>query len=154
MGRLEPVIRADIDAQSSEGCMKGTRVQILKELRTWSRDPDAPRMYWLNGMAGTGKSAIARSFCHALQKDHLLGGSFFCSRGGSAAEGDSQRIIPTLAFSMASHSSPFYKSLLAELDKTASSIHWNVTVQLERLKRNPLSSLDGDLDGDLGASLG
>jgi hypothetical protein len=28
-------------------------------------------------MAGTGKSAITRSFCHMLRKDKQLGGSFF-----------------------------------------------------------------------------
>ena len=86
--KLGRVHRADIDAQSPDGCMKGTRTQILKELRAWSRDPNAPRIYWLNGMAGTGKSAIARSFCRTLHDDDLLGGSFFCARGGSVEEGD------------------------------------------------------------------
>jgi hypothetical protein len=32
-------------------------------------------------MAGTGKSSIARSFCHMLRKKKQLGGSFFCLRG-------------------------------------------------------------------------
>ncbi|KAJ7792036.1 hypothetical protein B0H14DRAFT_2395020, partial [Mycena olivaceomarginata] len=54
--------------QSPQGCLEGTRVDLLADLRAWSRDPDVPRIFWLDGMAGTGKSAIARSFCHMLCK--------------------------------------------------------------------------------------
>ncbi|KZV76324.1 hypothetical protein PENSPDRAFT_747783 [Peniophora sp. CONT] len=140
--KLERVSRADIDAQSPEGCMKGTRITVLRDLRSWSHDRNAPRIYWLNGMAGTGKSAIARSFCHVMRRDKLLGGSFFCSRGGSVEEGDAQRIIPTLAASMASRSLTFNKSVLAELKEESSSPHWNLALQIERLLQKPLSTFD------------
>ncbi|KZV63220.1 hypothetical protein PENSPDRAFT_758152 [Peniophora sp. CONT] len=140
--KLHRVDSADIDAQDSEGCMKGTRVKILRDLDAWSHEHDAPRIYWLNGMAGTGKSAIARSFCHMLQRGNLLGGSFFCSRGGSVQQGDARRIIPTLAASVASCNMAFNKHLLAELIKKPFSIHWNLALQIEQLLKIPLSSVD------------
>ncbi|KZV76440.1 hypothetical protein PENSPDRAFT_722593, partial [Peniophora sp. CONT] len=140
--RLGPVSRADIDSQSPEGCMNGTRVKLLKDLNSWSHERNAPRIYWLNGMAGTGKSAVARSFCKKLQRDNLLGGSFFCSRGGSVEEGDVQRIIPTLAASLATHDATFNRRLLAELHGQPFSVHWNLALQIERLLMRPLSSIE------------
>ncbi|VDB88713.1 unnamed protein product [Peniophora sp. CBMAI 1063] len=141
MEKLHRVDSADIDAQSPEGCMKGTRVQVLKDLRNWSRNSNAPRIYWLNGMAGTGKSAIARSFCHALRQNSLLGGSFFCFRGGSIERGDARRIIPTLAASMAARHAAFNAALLSALEKDPFSLHWNFEVQIERLLVNPLAHI-------------
>jgi adenylylsulfate kinase-like enzyme len=56
----------------------------LRDLQRWSTDPAAHRIFWLDGMAGTGKSAIARSFCRFLHENSLLGGSFFCLRGNES----------------------------------------------------------------------
>jgi adenylylsulfate kinase-like enzyme len=39
--------------------MKGTREQILSDITTWAKAPDAPVVFWLDGLAGTGKSTIA-----------------------------------------------------------------------------------------------
>jgi pantothenate kinase-related protein Tda10 len=59
--------------------MEGTRVAILGDL-AWTMEADAPPIYWLSGMAGTGKSAIALALSRLLDANGLLGGSFFCSR--------------------------------------------------------------------------
>jgi hypothetical protein len=47
----------------------------------WSGNPDSPCIFWLNGMAGTGKSTIARTIAHKLNEKECLGASFFFSRG-------------------------------------------------------------------------
>ncbi|KZV62474.1 hypothetical protein PENSPDRAFT_617840, partial [Peniophora sp. CONT] len=101
LDRLERLDKAELSAQDRSKCLPGTRVSVLADLSNWSRDPGAPRTYWLNGMAGTGKSAIARSFGQTLQKAGLLGGSFFCSRESDAELKDTKRIIPTLAAALA-----------------------------------------------------
>ncbi|KAJ7060563.1 hypothetical protein C8F01DRAFT_988842, partial [Mycena amicta] len=116
-------------------CLEGTRVNLLKDLQAWSRDPNSPQIFWLDGMAGTGKSAVARSFCHMLAKDEQLGGSFFCLRG-NANQGNPNRILPTLA-------NIAYKwALLAALDR---GISWNANlkIQAENLLEKPLSSTHG-----------
>ncbi|KZV59419.1 hypothetical protein PENSPDRAFT_760435 [Peniophora sp. CONT] len=142
LDKLRRVEAADFDAQNSNGCLEGTRVEILEGLSDWSRDPLAPQIYWLNGMAGTGKSAIARSFCLDLREANLLGGSFFCSRRASAAEADVRRIIPTLAVSMALRDTHCTMALLAELDVNTFSRHWKLDLQIERLLVKPFSGIE------------
>jgi cytidylate kinase len=111
--------------------MDGTRVGILRDLDLWCRDERAPCIFWLDGMAGTGKSAIARTFSRSLRKENLLGGSFFCSRGSAARE-DTKRIIPTLAASLARRDSGYRDALLHTLDDNKDlTVHSNLDEQLE-----------------------
>jgi hypothetical protein len=54
------------DAAFSAGerneCFKpGTRIDILQDIEDWIEDTHTLPSYWLNGMAGTGKSTIAQS---------------------------------------------------------------------------------------------
>ncbi|KAJ7491540.1 hypothetical protein B0H11DRAFT_2228689 [Mycena galericulata] len=139
--KLGCVDAADIDAQSPEGCLKGTRVDLLNDLRAWSCDPNSPRIFWLDGMAGTGKSAIARSFCRMLREDKRLGGSFFCLRG-NVNLGNLKRILPTLARHLASQDMTYKWALLAALD-TGISWNANLEIQVEKLLEKPLHSAHG-----------
>jgi hypothetical protein len=62
--------------------MDGRHKQVLAEIMAWARggggggDGDAsggdrlqPCIYWLNGMAGTGKSTIACTYCTETMKN-------------------------------------------------------------------------------------
>jgi hypothetical protein len=113
--------------------MENTRVALLNELYDWSRDESAPRIFWLDGMAGTGKSAVARSFGRILDAEGRLGGSFFCSRIGLAEQGNVKRIIPTLVSSLARRSADFKAALLAALENGDFSFHTNLDVQVRFL---------------------
>ncbi|VDC05179.1 unnamed protein product [Peniophora sp. CBMAI 1063] len=144
LARLTPASSASIDAQSVEGCMPGTRLRILKDLQDWSRDPQAQKIYWMSGMAGTGKSAIARSFCHILREDSMLGGSFFCSRRGDVENGDVKRILPTLCASLISYSTSYTRSLLSALEGRKDrglSPHLNLRKQIEMILESPFSEM-------------
>jgi len=80
----------------------------------WAKDPRSPRLYWMNGMAGTGKTTIAYSFCEQLQDSGLLGANFFCSR--SLAEcSDIRHVIPTTARQLARSCPQFAPALLEVL---------------------------------------
>jgi len=79
----------------------------------WANDPHKPRLYWMNGMAGTGKTTIAYSFCEQLQEKGLLGANFFCSRSLPECS-DVRNIIPTTARQLA-RSSPQFASALVEV---------------------------------------
>jgi hypothetical protein len=118
--------------------MKDTRVRILKDLRDWSRDKEAPRIFWLDGMAGTGKSAIARELSRMLRNEHILGGTFFCSRRGVAEQADVKRILPTLAASLASQDAGYKNNLLAALTNSPISTTSNLEVQVGVLLKQPL----------------
>lgn len=58
-------------------CMPNTRVALLDEIMGWSNNPHEKCMFWLNGMAGTGKSTIARTIARKLHDQGRLGASFF-----------------------------------------------------------------------------
>ncbi|KAF7364754.1 hypothetical protein MVEN_00345300 [Mycena venus] len=142
--KLGYVATADIDAQSPEGCLDRTRVDLLADLRAWSHDPNSLRIFWLDGMAGTGKSAVARSFCRMLREDKQLGGSFFCLRG-NANRGNPKQILATLAIQLASQDAAYKWALLGALDKGISS-NANLEIQVENLLEKPLCSAhDGGL---------
>jgi hypothetical protein len=96
-----------------KGCLKGTRIAVLDEIELWTRDPNRPPVYWLNGLAGTGKSAIAQTIAERMFADDRLGGSFFCSRD-SADRGNLQLIFPTLAVQLA-RKYPKFRSTLVPL---------------------------------------
>jgi hypothetical protein len=80
-------------------CLPGTRVNLLDEITKWSRNYSGPCIYWLNGMAGTGKSTIAHTVARDCYHQERLGGSFFFSRG----QGD------------LSHATKFFTTLAAQL---------------------------------------
>ncbi|VDB87550.1 unnamed protein product [Peniophora sp. CBMAI 1063] len=145
LGMLDRVASADIDAQNSNGCLKGTRVDLLRDLMLWARDSRSPRIFWLNGMAGTGKSAIARSFSRNLRSEGLLGGTFFCYRM-IADQADAKRIISTLAVSLALRDSHCTEALLAELGIGSSVREWNLETQIERLLCKPFAGIEHDDD--------
>ena len=102
------------------GCTAKTREKILDDLSTWAQDPKSSQIYWMSGMAGTGKTTIAYSFCQRLAKDGILGASFFCSRSLSACS-DIHRIFPTIAYQLAHSCPPVASELLEILKKDLSA---------------------------------
>ena len=51
------------------GCIKETRVKILEDLENWALNDLSSEVYWLVGMAGTGKSTILHTLCEILDVD-------------------------------------------------------------------------------------
>jgi WD40 repeat protein len=94
-----------------KGCLEGTRIAVLDEIELWAREPNRPPIYWLNGLAGTGKSTIAQTTAERMFADARLGGSFFCSRD-SADRSNLQLIFPTLAVQLARRYPEFRSSLV------------------------------------------
>ncbi|VDB93432.1 unnamed protein product [Peniophora sp. CBMAI 1063] len=142
LGRLDRVGFADLISQRRSGCLPGTRVAVLDTLFSWSNDADAPRIYWLNGMAGTGKSAIARSFAQRLRDNGTLGGSYFCSRESHPELADANRIVPTLAAALAGFDVQYKVALLSVLKRYSSDAHpstWVIKLQVKRLFFEPYS---------------
>ena len=61
---LDGMVYADgVGLDTTKECLDGTRVEILKEIVDWIHDPDVnvPRVFWLHGQAGRGKSAITHT---------------------------------------------------------------------------------------------
>ena len=113
-------------------------------IEIWIESPEEPPIFWLAGMAGMGKTAIAWTVCsHAEASTNIvLGGSFFCSRStGSIAQRDVRCVIPTLAQLMALQSPKFSETLAEELARDPGVLEKQIGVQIERLLYKPLLAL-------------
>ncbi|KAJ7171465.1 hypothetical protein C8R46DRAFT_993588 [Mycena filopes] len=146
LDKLSPIPGSSYDDIGGSGeCLPGTRVGVLSELMAWASDPDAPSIYLLTGMAGTGKSAIARSFARLLDDTGILGASFFCSRS-SDSRSNVAAILPSLAFHLAYHSDHFATELIRVI-KAAPGVsfpHRTAKFQFTTLITKPSEALTDD----------
>jgi len=120
-----------------QGCLTGTREAILDKIESWTKDFDRSPVYWLNGLAGTGKSTIAQTTSQQLFADGQLGASFFCSRDFKDRR-DLHLIFPTLSFQLA-YRYPDFRSVLVPLLQSNPDIGYeSLCNQMEKLIVAPL----------------
>ncbi|KAG8710567.1 hypothetical protein FRC11_004383 [Ceratobasidium sp. 423] len=118
-------------------CTENTRTQILVDSMAWAESPDGTKIYWMNGMAGTGKTTIAYSLCERLEATGQLAASFFCTRMSRECS-NAKRIIPTIAYQLAQQSALFRNALCEALDKNPDIGAFNTTSQFDSLLARPL----------------
>jgi WD40 repeat protein len=94
--------------------MASTREQLLSDIITWAEAPTAPVVFWLNGLAGTGKSTVARTICEHFSKTGLLGASFFLSRQ-VAERRHASNVVRTIAYQLARKQAVFTDALSVTL---------------------------------------
>ncbi|GJJ10628.1 hypothetical protein Clacol_004855 [Clathrus columnatus] len=110
-------------------CLLGTRVEVLDEIVDWinNDDDDCPRLFWLAGSAGMGKSAIAHSIGSRFDSIKRLG-SFFRFDKNSVERRD--KIFSTIARDLASLD-PQIKHELAKIIKDEISLRHTSDLQLQ-----------------------
>ncbi|KAF9560736.1 WD40 repeat-like protein [Agrocybe pediades] len=129
------------------GCTASTREQILDDLKAWAIDPAGSKVFWMNGMAGTGKTTIVYSFCQWLKDAKRLAGNFFCNRT-SVACGDLNNIWRSIAYQLAHYSPAFHSQLCKILETEHNPQELNVEAQFEWIMQKPLqNSKDAIPDG-------
>ena len=112
---------------------------MLNEIELWAKDSNQSPVFWLNGLAGTGKSTIAQTVSERIFADGQLGASFFCSRDFEDRS-DLHFIFPTLAFQLA-HKFPQFRSVLVPLlQSDPDVVHESLYRQMEKLIVEPLRS--------------
>ncbi|KAF3935356.1 hypothetical protein ABW19_dt0209518 [Dactylella cylindrospora] len=122
-------------------CLPGTRMELLEDINKWIADSSGKHIFWLCGMAGTGKSTISRTVARTLQDNGQLGASFFFKRG-KAYRGDASRFFGTLAQDLRKHI-PQLGPEMSEVVKNEPNISGRVLrEQFEKLILGPLSKLD------------
>ena len=122
-----------------DGCLKGTRKDVLLQLEHWLMDEKDLCVFWLNGLAGTGKSTIAQTFADVSFADGRLGASFFCSRAFEDRS-NLKEIFPTLAFQLAYRYPSFREELLRVLRANPDVGRETLRSQMERLIVGPLKA--------------
>ena len=122
-----------------EGCLRGTRGDVLLQLEHWLEDEQGQCVFWLNGLAGTGKSTIAQTFAETAFAEGKLGASFFCSRDFEDRS-NIQAIFPTLAFQLAYQYPLFRRQLLQVLKANPDVRQESLCSQLEKVIVGPLKA--------------
>jgi hypothetical protein len=123
-------------------CLEGTRTTVLQEIEDWEADDIATPIYWLKGIVGCGKTAIAQEFADRSAAKGRLGGSFFCSRGSNDLR-DLHLIFPTLAYQIAlNHPTTFRPALIHVIRSTPDIRHNKLEVQFKELIIGPLKAIE------------
>ena len=121
--------------------MKGTRRDVLLQLENWLKDEQDKRVFWLNGLAGTGKSTIAQTFAEMSFADGKLGASFFCSRDFDERS-NLRLIFPTLAFQLAHRYPHFRQRLILALTASPDVGRETLCSQMEKLIVGPFQATE------------
>ncbi|KAG9122958.1 hypothetical protein FRC07_000426 [Ceratobasidium sp. 392] len=128
------------DSLRRVGCTPNTRVDVIEQLLSWACDSASEKVYWLNGMAGTGKTTIAYTLCDQLQRTQQLGASFFCTRQLPECR-DVNKIVPSIAFQLSLFSLPFRHALSEVLEQNKSIHDQPLRDQFEQLVVAPLEKV-------------
>ena len=121
-------------------CLRGTRESVLDEIMRWAKDPQERHVFWLNGLAGTGKSTIAQTFSEMVAQNGTLGASFFCSRDYLDRK-ELKNIFPTLAYQLACQYPSFRSRIIRVIKSNPSVARSSLIYQLKDLIIDPLSSV-------------
>lgn len=117
-------------------------------MQAWAIDPNSAKVYWMNGMAGTGKTTIAYSFCKWLEDNALLAGNYFCSRISFTCS-DANRLVPTLAYQLAYYSPPFCEKLYKVLEAKPEASKLDIKWQFEKLLLETLQEIKKTMPSNL-----
>ncbi|CAE6451139.1 unnamed protein product [Rhizoctonia solani] len=159
---------AEADSLGRRSCTEGTRERVITSLLEWARAPNAGRIYWINGMAGTGKTAIAYSICEKLDRTasfnersgvddyfgiggftkpdnaFMLGASFFCSSAIPECR-QARNIIPTIAYQLCRYSTPFHFAIDQILRSDPDVATRTLGIQYKSLIVDPLAAVQDAL---------
>ncbi|KLO12427.1 hypothetical protein SCHPADRAFT_419928 [Schizopora paradoxa] len=137
------------DAQRTErsrvvACSKGTRVNVIKDIQDWAMnaDDDGKHVFWLNGLAGTGKSTIAKSVAEWALKEKILGANFFFARDIAELNGPSL-VFSTLSYELSRFDAEFKRALYEVLYEDSRVPFSNLETQFEKLICRPFAACRG-----------
>ncbi|KAK6854921.1 vegetative incompatibility protein HET-E-1 [Apiospora arundinis] len=128
-------------------CLRDTRVDLLRKIDEWIQSPNAKAMFWLNGMAGTGKSTISRTLAQTASASGCLGATFFFKRG-EGDRGGVSKFFSTLAAQLCSREPAVIPHIQAAIDSDPAIFGKAMREQIEKLIFQPLSKISGAADKD------
>ncbi|KAG8940928.1 hypothetical protein FRC03_005007, partial [Tulasnella sp. 419] len=140
-----PHAQARYDAgvrNQASGCLEGTRTALLQAIQHWIDDanPQAPQVFWLCGLAGTGKSTVAQTVAETLQKSNRLGASFFFSRD-EAERRNPLLLFSSIAYQLAWFHTSFQRCIASSLESNPDLGRAVMRTQLEKLIIEPLQKV-------------
>ncbi|KAL2810607.1 hypothetical protein BJX63DRAFT_310029 [Aspergillus granulosus] len=131
--------------QHEDECLPGTRTDLLRQVQDWKRSSDKC-IFWLSGMAGTGKSTIARTVARSFKKDGTLGASFFFKRD-TGDRATAAKFFPTIVKQLAVHIPQMITGIQKALEDDPAIAKKSLSEQFDKLMLQPLIAVDQDRAG-------
>lgn len=141
--KLNPAVNASFKSDYHAACLEGTRTGILETLMKWVMVSGGQPIFWLSGIAGTGKSTIAQTLCERSQKNGLLSASFFCSRLSEDLR-KVERIVPTLAYFLAQGCKEYYNEITFALEADPTLAIQGIRRHFDSMLWHPLQNINMD----------
>ncbi|KAL8365075.1 hypothetical protein RB595_004068 [Gaeumannomyces hyphopodioides] len=136
---------AAFDAQANEHdprCHPNTRVELLADIYKWIKDPNGKCIFWLRGMAGTGKSTISRTVAKKLYAAKVPSASFFFKQG-EGDRGGSAMFFTTILAQLVHQVPDLELHVRNAIDSDPAIIDKAKKEQFERLLLEPLNKCKG-----------
>ncbi|KAI9708129.1 MAG: hypothetical protein M1828_003189, partial [Chrysothrix sp. TS-e1954] len=124
-----------------DGCLEGTRADLLKEIEIWAEGTDERHIFWLNGWAGTGKSTIARTIALRYHEQDRLSASFFFSRDQEDRR-HARKVFTTIATQLAEQNASLKEYICEAVAQCRDIADHSLRDQWTRLILRPLSKLE------------
>ncbi|EUC26647.1 hypothetical protein COCCADRAFT_66777, partial [Bipolaris zeicola 26-R-13] len=140
LAKLPVAIGASFNSHNEEHnarCLPNTRTELLDEITTWANNKDGKSIFWLSGMAGTGKSTIARTVAQSFASRGQLGASFFFKKG-EGERGNASRFFTTIATDLAACELGMLVGIKKALDEDSAISQRALKHQFEKLILQPL----------------
>jgi hypothetical protein len=106
-------------------------VQLLEDISSWMKNPSEKQVYWLTGVAGTGKTTVAQSVAHMASELNMCEATFFFSHASQDRQ-DYKKVIPTLAYQLARYDG-LHSGIVAAVDADKDVGTAATSVQARRL---------------------
>jgi len=131
------------ERQHDPFCLQDTRVDVLGTIGKWIESPHERHIFWLSGLAGTGKTTIAKTI--AQNHGHFTV-SFFFSRGGGDT-GRARKLFTSIAVQLADRS-PILRQYICDAIEECNNISsLSLHDQWRYLILTPLSRLGKSFQG-------
>ncbi|KAJ5652439.1 hypothetical protein N7507_009865 [Penicillium longicatenatum] len=121
-------------------CLPGTRLSVLARIRKWIDGDESGHIFWLHGLAGTGKSTIARTVARQLYDEGYWMASFFFARNDEKT-GRANRFVSTIASQLSDKDLEFQQQLQDLILKDKGSRYRLLSDEWKELFINPLLCL-------------
>ena len=142
-GKLPTANGASFDSHIEEHnsrCLANTRVVLQHQIKEWAKDGNGKPIFWLNGMAGTGKSTIARTVARSFSDEGQLGASFFFKKG-EGDRGIASKFFTTIATDLIAHVPELISDIRKAIDADPAISEKALKDQFEKLILQPLLNI-------------
>jgi type II secretory pathway predicted ATPase ExeA len=126
--------------EHEEFCLPDSRTELLSQILEWADSTEGQPIFWLNGVAGIGKSAIARIVARSLQDRGQLGATFFFKRDDADC-GSARYLISTITRMLITRHRRLVPDVLSAIEDDPDISSKSLREQFDKLLFQPLLNL-------------